>query len=252
VAITIYADGTSKGNPGPAAGSAVVVDGDGITGRVLHVYAKRCGVATNNVAEWTGLLLALRAAVEHNIINPRIRMDSDFVVKQFWGAEVEGGFACRNETMTQFRERSLHLAKMLGTVDLQIIERKNNMIADRIGNDLLQKKIEETPNEPDIPTKRKIQEKLKNTEVLPELSLFEQPALTQTTKGRRAAEKLAAMQVKKSKKMANIIAALRFAHDYASLIAQTGNVSDTTTQIELDIKSYLFEIGGHAAIKNLQ
>ncbi|HEX2805776.1 MAG TPA: bifunctional RNase H/acid phosphatase [Kineosporiaceae bacterium] len=78
------ADGGSRGNPGPAGYGAVVLDGD--TGELLEEIAESIGRATNNVAEYRGLLAGLRAAVG---IDPactvEVRMDSKLVVEQMSG-----------------------------------------------------------------------------------------------------------------------------------------------------------------------
>jgi ribonuclease HI len=56
---TLFADGGSRGNPGPAASAAVLIDASGETIEEIDAYL---GIATNNVAEWTALLLGLQAA----------------------------------------------------------------------------------------------------------------------------------------------------------------------------------------------
>src|SRR4051794_12924765 len=80
--ITLFADGGSRGNPGPAAGGAVLVDEHNAVLREVGVYV---GVATNNVAEWRGLLAGLSAALEDGIEELSIRLDSELVVRQLTG-----------------------------------------------------------------------------------------------------------------------------------------------------------------------
>ncbi|HVA28101.1 MAG TPA: ribonuclease HI family protein, partial [Candidatus Baltobacteraceae bacterium] len=79
---TLFADGGSRGNPGPAASGAVLVDPDG---EVIDEAGRFLGTATNNVAEWTALLIGLEKAVERGIKRLAIRMDSELVVKQVRG-----------------------------------------------------------------------------------------------------------------------------------------------------------------------
>lgn len=83
--LVVEADGGSRGNPGPAGYGAVVRDAD--TGAVLARRADYLGVATNNVAEYSGLVAGLQAARE---IDPdatiEVRMDSRLVVEQMRGA----------------------------------------------------------------------------------------------------------------------------------------------------------------------
>ena len=82
--LIIEADGGSRGNPGIAAGGAVVIDGE--TAEVLAEVGVYVGIATNNVAEYNGLLAGLQRAFE---IDPEasvhVRMDSKLVVEQMSG-----------------------------------------------------------------------------------------------------------------------------------------------------------------------
>jgi broad specificity phosphatase PhoE/ribonuclease HI len=84
IQLVVEADGGSRGNPGPAAYGAVVKEAD--TGAVLTEIAEHLGVASNNVAEYRGLLAGLRAA--HDIdaqARIEVRMDSKLVVEQMSG-----------------------------------------------------------------------------------------------------------------------------------------------------------------------
>ncbi len=78
----LYADGGSRGNPGEAAFGAVVSEG----GKVIVELSERIGVATNNVAEYSGLIAGLRAI---HRLDPQakvlVRMDSKLVVEQMSG-----------------------------------------------------------------------------------------------------------------------------------------------------------------------
>ena len=80
----IEADGGSRGNPGPAAGGSIVVDLD--SGALLAEIGVFIGVATNNVAEYSGMLAGVRRALE---LAPDaellVRMDSKLVVEQMMG-----------------------------------------------------------------------------------------------------------------------------------------------------------------------
>jgi ribonuclease H / adenosylcobalamin/alpha-ribazole phosphatase len=80
----VEADGGSRGNPGLAGYGAVVIDA--ATGETLAEAAEHIGVATNNVAEYRGLLAGLRAAYD---LDPtaaiHVRMDSKLVVEQMSG-----------------------------------------------------------------------------------------------------------------------------------------------------------------------
>ncbi|MBT2437925.1 reverse transcriptase-like protein, partial [Streptomyces sp. ISL-22] len=80
----VEADGGSRGNPGPAGYGAVVIDA--ATGQTLAEAAEYIGVATNNVAEYRGLLAGLRAAHELDpTATVHVRMDSKLVIEQMSG-----------------------------------------------------------------------------------------------------------------------------------------------------------------------
>lgn len=80
----IEADGGSRGNPGPAAGGAVVIDGE--TGEILAEVGIWVGVATNNVAEYNGLVAGLQMAYEiDSEAAIHVKMDSKLVVEQMSG-----------------------------------------------------------------------------------------------------------------------------------------------------------------------
>ena len=82
--LVVEADGGSRGNPGVAAGGAVVLDAQ--TGMVLTEVGVYVGVATNNVAEYSGLIAGLEAAFDRETAAAvDVRMDSKLVVEQMTG-----------------------------------------------------------------------------------------------------------------------------------------------------------------------
>lgn len=80
--VTLYADGGARGNPGPAAGAAVLLDE---AGQVVAECAQYLGTATNNVAEYTGLILGLEEAKRLGVTKLDVRLDSLLVVQQMRG-----------------------------------------------------------------------------------------------------------------------------------------------------------------------
>jgi ribonuclease HI len=82
VELVVEADGGSRGNPGIAAGGAVVI-ADGTVVSEIGVYV---GIASNNVAEYQGMIAGLQAAIEREpFASVRVRMDSKLVVEQMSG-----------------------------------------------------------------------------------------------------------------------------------------------------------------------
>ncbi|HEY3020824.1 MAG TPA: reverse transcriptase-like protein [Solirubrobacteraceae bacterium] len=81
--VTVHVDGGARGNPGPAAAAAVISTPDG---EVLDEAMEVLGVATNNVAEYRGLLLGLRRARDLGATEVDVVNDSELVAKQLTGA----------------------------------------------------------------------------------------------------------------------------------------------------------------------
>ncbi len=82
--LLVEADGGSRGNPGIAAGGAVVVDAE--TGMLLCELGVYMGIASNNVAEYSGMIAGLEAAFERDAeASVVVRLDSKLVVEQMSG-----------------------------------------------------------------------------------------------------------------------------------------------------------------------
>jgi len=77
-----YSDGASRGNPGLASYGAVVIDP---SGQVRREISESLGLATNNVAEYRGLIAALEAALELGAKRVEVRLDSELLVRQAIG-----------------------------------------------------------------------------------------------------------------------------------------------------------------------
>ena len=126
---TMFADGGSRGNPGPAASGAVLFDE---AGAVLREVGTFLGVATNNVAEWTGLLTGLEAALELGVDDLAVRLDSELVVKQ-----ISGAYRVKNEGLIPLHAKAKVLLRKFAHVDVQHVPRKQNAAADALVNQVL-------------------------------------------------------------------------------------------------------------------
>jgi probable phosphoglycerate mutase len=124
----VEADGGSRGNPGPAGYGALVRDAD--TGRVLAERAASVGRATNNVAEYGGLVAGLQAALD---LDPsaevEVRMDSKLVVEQ-----MSGRWKVKHPDMQQLALQAQRLARQLGAVRYTWVPRAQNSAADALAN----------------------------------------------------------------------------------------------------------------------
>ncbi len=128
--LVIEADGGSRGNPGPAGYGAVVRDG--LTGEVLAERAAGIGVATNNVAEYGGLIAGLRAALDLDPSEVEVRMDSKLVVEQ-----MSGRWQVKHPSMKPLAREAAGLIAQLPSVRLSWIPREKNKHADRLANEAM-------------------------------------------------------------------------------------------------------------------
>ncbi|MFL6107896.1 MAG: bifunctional RNase H/acid phosphatase [Marmoricola sp.] len=127
--VVVEADGGARGNPGPAAYGAVLKDVD--TGEVIAEVGEAIGTATNNVAEYRGLIAGLELAVEHAPgAAVEVRMDSKLVVEQ-----MAGNWKVKHPSMKPLRARAAALAPA-GTV-FTWVPRAENGHADRLVNEAL-------------------------------------------------------------------------------------------------------------------
>jgi len=127
--VTLFADGGSRGNPGPAASGAVLVD---TSGEVLEEIGEFLGVATNNVAEWKALLLGLEAAAKRGIRRLAVRLDSELVVRQ-----LDGTYRVKHADLQPLYQRARSLLRKFEHVDVRHVPRKQNVLADRLVNRVL-------------------------------------------------------------------------------------------------------------------
>jgi ribonuclease HI len=129
VEATLFADGGSRGNPGPAASAAVLIAKDGA---VLREIGRYLNVATNNVAEWTALLDGLRAAKELGIDRLAVRLDSELVVRQ-----LSGQYRVKHENLRPLYARAKALLSQFEDVDVRHVPRNENKLADALVNRIL-------------------------------------------------------------------------------------------------------------------
>ena len=125
--LIVEADGGSRGNPGIAAGGAVVIDES--TGEILAEVGVFVGVATNNVAEYSGLLAGLTRARQIDAdASIHVRMDSKLVVEQ-----MSGRWKIKHPDM---RELALEAQSVIAgsTVTFEWIAREFNSRADAVAN----------------------------------------------------------------------------------------------------------------------
>jgi broad specificity phosphatase PhoE/ribonuclease HI len=125
--VVVEADGGARGNPGPAGYGAVVRDAD--DGTVLAERSEFIGIATNNVAEYRGLIAGLRAAAETGAVEVAVRMDSKLVVEQ-----MKGAWQVKNSALRLLAREAVELRGRFTSVSFEWIPRAQNRDADRLAN----------------------------------------------------------------------------------------------------------------------
>jgi probable phosphoglycerate mutase len=126
--IIIEADGGSRGNPGPSSYGALVRDAD--TGMVIAQRGETIGIATNNVAEYTGLIAGLELAREYapDATDVEVRMDSKLVIEQ-----MAGRWKVKHESMKPLASEAQRLVPP-GGVTWTWVPREQNTAADALAN----------------------------------------------------------------------------------------------------------------------
>ena len=124
--IVAYIDGGARGNPGPAGFGVHIEDGGGT---VIEEIAEPIGKATNNVAEYRGLIAALEWAKRHGHRQLHVRSDSQLLVHQ-----MKGIYKVRHPGLQPLHEEARRLIAAIGRVTFEHIPREQNAHADRLAN----------------------------------------------------------------------------------------------------------------------
>ena len=125
---TANIDGGSRGNPGPAGYGVRIQQDDG----TVVDLKQSLGSATNNVAEYGGLLAALRWAAANAVRSLHIRSDSELLVKQ-----MKGEYRVKNPGLQPLYEEARSLARQIGHVTFEHVRRELNKDADRLANEAM-------------------------------------------------------------------------------------------------------------------
>lgn len=127
--VTLFADGGSRGNPGPSAFGAVLYDE---AGAVVGEIAEYIGVSTNNVAEWSGLIAGLEKAVALGVAAVSVRLDSELVVRQ-----LSGQYRVKDAKLVPLAAKAQRLLRHFKETDVAHVRREQNKAADALVNQAL-------------------------------------------------------------------------------------------------------------------
>ena len=125
----LFTDGGARGNPGPAAFGYVLEADDGT---VLAAHGEAIGVATNNVAEYSGLVAGLRRALELHVPELEVVSDSELMVKQ-----MRGEYKVKNRALQDLFLDASRLGRKVGSVTYTAVRREHNTLADSLVNEAL-------------------------------------------------------------------------------------------------------------------
>jgi ribonuclease HI len=124
--VRVYSDGAARGNPGPAGAGAVLLDDNGT---VIAELGRFLGDQTNNFAEYQGLLLGLRRALDLGAHEVEVLADSQLVIMQ-----LSGVYRVRNAGLRPLFEEAKRLLARFKRVELRHIPREMNGAADEMSN----------------------------------------------------------------------------------------------------------------------
>jgi ribonuclease HI len=129
VSARLFTDGGARGNPGPAAYGYVLEADDGT---ILASAGVAIGTATNNVAEYRGLVAGLRRALDLHVSELEVVSDSELMVKQ-----MRGEYRVKNAALRNLFVEALGLARQFRSVEFRHVKRAGNELADRLVNEAL-------------------------------------------------------------------------------------------------------------------
>jgi ribonuclease HI len=129
VKLVVHVDGGSRGNPGPAASAAVLSTPDGdVVGEAMETL----GTATNNVAEYRGVLLGLRKAKELGATEVEVVNDSELVAKQ-----INGEYKVKHADMKPLHAEATQALREFASWSIRSVPRAQNKDADALVNQAL-------------------------------------------------------------------------------------------------------------------
>jgi ribonuclease H / adenosylcobalamin/alpha-ribazole phosphatase len=132
--ILTYVDGGARGNPGPAGFGVRIENPDGT---LIAEFSASIGIATNNVAEYRGLLAALEWARAHQASTVHVRSDSLLLVQQMLG-----NYKVKHPSLQPLHAKALLLAHEIGRVSFEHVSRDRNKHADRLANEAMDEAAE--------------------------------------------------------------------------------------------------------------
>ncbi len=129
----IHTDGASRGNPGEAGIGAVIADSQG---RSVKELKRFLGMATNNVAEYRALIIALEEAWQLGAVRVRVYLDSELVVRQLCGE-----YRVREAHLQTLHQQAMETLHRFAEYSIHHIPREQNRRADQLANEAIDQRV---------------------------------------------------------------------------------------------------------------
>lgn len=130
--LIFYIDGASRGNPGPSGIGVVMCDSDG---KEIEAFKRYIGEATNNVAEYISLIIAIHEAIKVNVKNIIVYSDSELVVRQ-----LRGIYRVKDNKLKQLYVLFDNLKDYFNNFSIEYIDRDKNKRADSLASQAIREK----------------------------------------------------------------------------------------------------------------
>ncbi|OIO17271.1 ribonuclease H [Candidatus Kuenenbacteria bacterium CG11_big_fil_rev_8_21_14_0_20_37_9] len=127
--LIVYTDGGARGNPGPAGASVVFMN---IKGEIVNTFKKYLGETTNNIAEYSAVVLAFEEAQKLGAHEMNFFLDSELVVKQ-----INGEYKVKNAELGKLFIKIYNLRHNFRRVTFSHIAREKNKLADKLVNEVV-------------------------------------------------------------------------------------------------------------------
>lgn len=131
--LRVYSDGAARGNPGPAGAGAVLTKADGT---VVAKCGKFLGNQTNNVAEYTALLIGIETALRLGAEELELVADSELLVRQ-----LTGQYRVKNAGLKPLHAKALQLLGTISRWTVRHVPREQNALADEMSNRAIDEKL---------------------------------------------------------------------------------------------------------------
>lgn len=124
--LIVHLDGASRGNPGPA-GIGIIISDE--KGKIISQINEYIGETTNNVAEYTALIHALKGVKKYKVKQVKFCLDSELLVNQ-----INGSYRTKSKNLFNLLQEVRKLSRNFSQVEFQYIPREENKLADKLAN----------------------------------------------------------------------------------------------------------------------